>query len=319
MNSAGSGTLIGAIGRRLLWCLAMIWFTVTATFVVLHAAPGDPARALVGPHVSEEALAHVRAHHGLDQPLPVQYLRYLGKVVRGDLGMSYRSQRPVADILAERAWPTLQLTLAAAFLQLLFGVPLGVLAAARRGRRADRAVAGFAVLAMAAPPFVVATILLYAAGFRLGWLPINGYGEGGLDRLAHLFLPAASVALVSIAITSQLLRAELRGALATDFVRTARAKGVSERAVLWRHAMRPSLPPILAAIAVDLGLELTGAVTVELIFGWPGLGREALLAVLELDIPLVLGVVIACAFAIATITLVMDLAVLAVDPRLRGE
>jgi peptide/nickel transport system permease protein len=290
----------------------------TCALPIFHLAPGDPARALVGPHANAETLAHARAHHGLDRPLPVQYLRYLGQVARGDLGLSYRTQRPVADILIERAWPTLQLTLAAALVQLLLGVPLGALAAARRGRRADRAVTGVAVLVMAAPPFVVATILLYAAGFRLGWLPINGYGGGGLDRLAHLILPALSVALVSIGTTALLLRAELGSALAADYVRTARAKGVSERGVLWRHALRPSLPPVLAALGVDLGIPLIGAVTVESIFGWPGLGREALLATLELDIPLVLGVVLACAFAIAVVTLVMDLAILAVDPRARG-
>lgn len=311
--------MIALVGKRVLWALAMLWFAVTLTFLILRVAPGDPARALVGPHASEEAIAHARHHHGLDQPLPVQYLRYLGQVARGDLGESYRSHRPVADILVERAWPTLQLTAAAALLQLLLGVPLGALAAARRGRRADRAVGGFAVLALAAPPFVVATLLLYAAGFRLGWLPINGYGTGGLDRLAHLILPALSVALVSIGTTALLLRAELRGALAADYVRTARAKGVGERGVLWRHAMRPSLPPMVAALGVDLGIPLTGAVTVESIFGWPGLGREALLAVLELDIPLVLGVVLACAFAIATVTLVMDLAILALDPRARAD
>lgn len=311
--------MIALVGKRILWALAMMWFAVTVTFAIIHVAPGDPARALVGPHASEETLADARRHHGLDQSLPLQYLRYLGQVARGDLGQSYRSHRPVADILAERAWPTLQLTGAAALLQILLGVPLGALAAARRGRRAERAVTGFSVLAMAAPPFVVATILLYAAGFRLGWLPINGYGEGGLDRLWHLLLPALSVALVSIATTALLLRAELRGALAADYVRTARAKGVSERGILWRHAMRPSLPPALAALGVDLGIPLTGAVTVESIFGWPGLGREALLAVLELDIPLVLGVVLACSFAVATVTLVMDLAILAVDPRTRAE
>ncbi len=305
--------------RRLGWCVAMVWFALTVTFAILHLAPGDPARALVGPHASEETLAHARALHGLDQPLPVQYVRYLGNVLRGELGQSYRNRREVSDILRDTAWPTAQLTLAAVAIQLALGIPLGLWAARRRGRWADRAVSTGAVVGLAVPPFVVGTLLLYVVGFRLGWLPLNGYGEGLVDRLAHLVLPACTMALLSTAATSLLLRAELVAVLDQDFIRTARAKGVSERAVFGRHALRPSLAPVVAMVTVDLGVLITNAVVAESIFGWPGLGREALLAVLELDISLVLGIVIVTSVTVAVVSFFVDLVLLAIDPRMRSE
>jgi peptide/nickel transport system permease protein len=305
--------------RRLAWCAAMVLFVVTVTFAILHVAPGDPARALMGPHATEEAMAHARALHGLDQPLPIQYLRYLGNLLSGELGKSYRSQREVSDILLEHAWPTLQLTFTAVIMQLVLGIPLGIWAAQRRRRWGDAAVTAGAVVAMATPPFVVGSLLLYVVGFRLGWLPIYGYGDGLVDRLAHLVMPAATMALISIAATTLLLRAELVATLNQDFVRTARAKGVGERGVLWRHALRPSLTPVIAIVTVDLGVLLTNAVVAESIFGWPGLGREVLLAVLDLDIPLVLGVVILTSVTIAITSLLVDLVILAVDPRTRPE
>jgi len=311
--------MIILLGKRLAWCVALVLFVVTVAFVILHLAPGDPARALVGPHATEETLAHARALHGLDQPLPAQYLRYLGNVLTGELGISYRNRKPVSEMIRAHLWPTFQLVLAAVFLQLLLGVFLGALAARYRHRWPDRLISAGSLVALGAPPFVIGAALLYFAGFRLGWLPINGYGEGLLDRLAHLVLPALTVVLGGLALTIQLLRTELVDALAEDYSRTARAKGVSERGVVWRHALRPSLVPVLASTSLDLGWMITNAVVAESIFGWPGLGREALLAVLELDIPVVLGVVIVTSVTVAISTLVFDLITLAIDPRTRRE
>ncbi|MEZ4358542.1 MAG: ABC transporter permease [Kofleriaceae bacterium] len=305
--------------RRVAWAAAVAWFAITVTFLILRAVPGDPARLIVGPHAGVEELARARAAHGLDDSLIVQYARYVGHVVQGELGESFRSQRPVREILAAHAWPTFQLLGAAILLQLALGVPLGLAAARWSDRWPDRAITGGALLALSAPPFVVGALLFYLAGYRWDLLPISGYGEPGLDRLAHLVLPALAQALPGAAATAQLLRAELRGALARDFIRTARAKGVPERAVLGRHALRPSLPPIVAAVSVDVGVLVTGAVVVESLFGWPGLGREALLAVLELDMPVVLGVVLLSSVVIAAIMLLADLANLALDPRTRRE
>jgi peptide/nickel transport system permease protein len=310
--------MTAAIVQRLAWAALTLLFAVSATFAMLHAVPGDPARALVGKHASAEALAQARAYHGLDQPLPQQYARYLGHVFSGDLGQSYQSRRPVRDLLLDHAWPTLQLILAAMLVQLAVGVPLGAWAARRYRRGADRAITALSLLGLSAPPFVVGTVLVYWVGFRLGWLPINGYGDGVADHLLHLVLPTLALAIYGTAFYAQLVRVELLATLRQDFVRTARAKGLSERAVVWRHALRPSLPPLVSAIGLDLGVLLTSAVVVESIFGWPGLGREALIAVLALDIPVVLGVVVLSGAAIAIFNLIADLVILALDPRGRA-
>jgi peptide/nickel transport system permease protein len=311
--------VIGAVLRRLGWALALAWFAITATFLIVHAVPGDPARVMVGPHGNAETLAQARAYHGLDQPLPEQYLRYLGRALRGDFGESYRSHRAVSDIVLEHIWPTLQLVAASLAMQLVLGVALGLVAARGRRRWPDLAVSGGSLLALAAPPFVVGTLLFYVVGYRWGWLPMSGYGEPGLDRLAHVIAPALALAVGGIASTAQLARAELVRVLPLDFIRTARAKGVGEPRVLMTHALRPALPPVIAALGVELGALLTGAVVVESLFGWPGLGREALLAVFEVDIPLVLGVVLACSLIIAVVTFVVDLLNLALDPRTRHD
>ncbi len=310
---------MSAILRRLGWCVAIVISVVTASFLILHLAPGDPARTITGPHATEETLAHARALHGLDEPLPAQYLRYLSNLVQGDLGQSYRTQRPVTEILADHAWPTVQLVVAAVLLQVMLGLSMGLLAARFRRRWPDRVVSGFTTVAMATPPFVVGTVLLYTVGFRLDWLPINGYGEGFFDRLAHLVLPALTTTFGSAALTAQLTRSEVGRTLEEDFVRTARAKGVGERAVLWRHALRPSAAPMVSSIGSDIAAQLAAAVLAESIFGWPGIGRETLLAVIELDIPLVLGVVIITSVTIAISGLLIDLVTLALDPRTRDE
>jgi peptide/nickel transport system permease protein len=311
--------MTAAILRRFAWCSAMVLFVITITFAILHLAPGDPARALVGPHATEETMAHARAWHGLDRSVPEQYFRYLNNLAHGDLGQSYRSHREVREILADHAWPTLQLVLTAVFLQLAFGIPLGVAAVRRYRRATDRSIVAAAIVALAAPAFVVGLLLLYLLGFRLGWLPVNGYGAGLPDRLGHLILPALTMALSNIASTALFVRSEMARSMDEDFIRTARAKGVSERGILWRHALRPSIGPAVSVTSVDFGVLLTSAVVAESIFGWPGLGREALQAVIELDIPLVLGIVIVTSVTIAIASFLVDLAVLAIDPRGRRE
>lgn len=303
--------------RRLGRCLAILFFAGSLAFLIVHLAPGDPARAIVGPHANEETLAHARAWHGLDRSLPEQYLRYLSKLASGDLGQSYRSHRPVADIILEKGWPTLQLALAALLLQLSLGIPLGVAAVRRSGRWRDRTIVAAAVVTLSVPTFVTGVILLYALGFYLGWLPLNGYGETFGERIAHLILPALTITLTNIAATVLLLRSELGRILDEEYIRAARAKGVGERAILWRHALRPSLVPVLAVLSVDFGVQLTSAVVAESIFGWPGLGRESMMALIELDIPLVMGVVMVTAAFISLTAFLVDVAVMLVDPRAR--
>lgn len=309
--------MIGAVLRRLAWSLVVLWFVVTATFAMVALLPADPAKALLGAHADDAAVERARAHYCLDAGALAQYGCWIAHVARGDLGESYRSKRPVAEILAARAWPTVQLALAAIALQLLFGVPLGVIAAVRRGRWPARATALFELIAQSVPSFLAGALLLYIVAYRWDLLPIGGYGDGGWDRLRHLVLPATTLAAIGVAFYARAVRTELAAALGEDYVRTARAKGLPERTVVLRHGLRTSLGPVVTLLGLDLGVLLGGALVVEQIFAWPGLGRELLQATLELDIPLIVGAVIASAIAIAIANLLADLAQLWIDPRLR--
>jgi peptide/nickel transport system permease protein len=305
------------IARRIGWSLVVIWFVISATFAMTTAIPADPVKALLGPHATPEAVVRVRAYYCLDRGIATQYACYVGRIARGDLGESFRTKRPVSAIIADRVWPTVQLALAAIVLQLVVGVPLGVLAAVRRKRWPDRAATLIGLVGQSAPSFFVATLLLYVFAYRFGWFPIGGYGSGVLGRLHHLVLPAATLATFGVAYYARIVRSELGEALTADYVRTARAKGVRERDVVVRHALRNALGPLATLIGLDLGMLLGGAVVTEYIFAWPGLGRETLQAILEVDIPLILGVVLISAIAIAVANLLADLAILWLDPRLR--
>lgn len=302
--------------RRIAWTIVVLWFVVSATFVAIAAIPADPMRTLLGPHATTETIQRVRAHYCLDQGLVTQYGCYVGRIATGDLGESYRSKRAVGAIIADRIWPTLQLALAAILMQLLIGLPLGVIAAMRKNRWPDHAANVVGLIGQSAPAFFVGTLLLYVFAYRFGWFPIAGYGSGGLDRLHHLVLPAATLSTAGVAFYSRVVRSELVDALGEDYVRTARAKGLPETAVV-RHALRNALGPLVTLVGLDLGLLLGGAVVTEYIFAWPGLGREVLQAVLEVDTPLILGVVLVAAIAIAVANLLVDLALLWLDPRLR--
>jgi len=303
--------------RRLGWTALVVWFVVTLTFLVTTAIPADPAQALLGPHATEDGLARVRAHYCLDRGALHQYGCWIANLARGDLGESFRSKRAVTELLSERWWPTAQLAIAAIALQLAVGVPLGIAAAVWRRRWPDHAATAIGLAGQSAPPFVIASTLVYVVAYWWGWLPVSGYGDGGWDRVRHLVLPAVTLATAGVALSSRLMRAELIEVLGSDYVRTARAKGLSERAVLTRHALRNAIGPVVTLVGVDLGALLGGAVVIEVIFAWPGLGRESMQAILELDIPVILGVVMVSAVAIALVNLAADLALLWLDPRLR--
>jgi ABC-type dipeptide/oligopeptide/nickel transport system permease component len=309
--------VIGLVARRIGWALVVAWFAATVTFAMVVAIPADPAATLLGPHRTPEAVERVRAHYCLDDGVLVQYGCWIGRLAHGDLGESYRTKRPVSELLAARVWPTVQLALAAIVLSLAIGVPLGVIGAARRGRWPDRVATVLALLGQSAPRFFVGTVLLYLLAYRWGWFPITGYGDGVLGRIHHIVLPALTLATIGAAYYARVVRSELVGTLREDYVRTAHAKGLPERAVLLRHALRPALGPLVTLVGVDLGVLIGGAVVVEEIFAWPGLGRELLQAILLVDVPLILGVVLVSAFAIAAANLVADLLQLWLDPRQR--
>jgi peptide/nickel transport system permease protein len=303
--------------RRLGWTILVVWFVATATFAMTTAIPSDPRKARLGPQATPDAIERATELYCYDESALVQYGCWLGNLARGELGESNRSARPVSAILAERVWPTLQLALAAVALALAVGVPLGVIAAVRRGRWPDRATGVLVLLGQSAPPFVTGTVLLYAVAYHAELLPLGGYGDGVLDRLRHLVLPAATLAALGIAYYARLTRAELVTTLEEDYVRTARAKGLPERRVVLRHALVPASGSIVAFVAVDLGVLAGGAVVVEWIFAWPGLGREMLLAILDVDLPVILGITLVTAIAIALANLAGDLLHAWLDPRIR--
>ena len=305
------------IVRRLAWSLLVVWFVVTAAFAMVTLIPADPAKAMLGPHATTETLARVRAHYCLDRGLTGQYACFVERLAHGDLGESYRSKRPVGELILDRLGPTVQLALATVLLQLLVGIPLGIHAARRRGRWPDRAAGLATLLGQSLPTFFVGTLLVYVMAYGIGWFPIGGYGSGVLDRLHHLVLPTVTLATLGIAYYARLVRGELIEILDDDFIRTARAKGLSERAVVVRHALPIALGPVVALIGIDLGVLLGGAVVTEYIFAWPGLGREVLQAILEVDLPLIVGVVLVSAVAIAIANLLADLVHFWLDPRLR--
>jgi peptide/nickel transport system permease protein len=284
---------------------------------VTSLVPADPARAILGPRATPETLERVRAHYCLDRGVVGQYGCFVSRLAHGDLGESYRSKRAVATVIADRIWPTTQLALATILLQLLIGVPLGILSAARRDRCLDRASYALTLLAQSAPTFFVGTLLLYVFAYRFGWFPVAGYGQPGLDRLHHLVLPAATLSTVSVAFYARVVRNELLDVLGEDYIRTARAKGLSERAIVGRHALRNAAGPLVTLVGLDLGILLGGGVVTEYIFAWPGLGREVLQGVLDLDLPLITGVVLVSALAIALVNLLVDIVHVWLDPRLR--
>ena len=311
--------MIRLVARRIGWALVVIWFVVTATFLLATRLPSNPAKTMLGPHADAAAIKLVEDEYQLRENVLVQYGTWVKKVATGDLGKSYRSQSPIMQILGERIWPTIQLALAAIFLQLLIGLPLGILAAVRKRRWPDRATTVVTLLAQSAPQFLLGTLVLYVFAYRFGWFPISGYGDGGLDRLWHLVLPAFTLASVGIAYYARAVRSEMVDVLGEDYIRTARAKGLPERTVIGKHALRNALGPLVTLVGLDLGVLLGGAVVVESIFAWPGLGREVLQAVLDVDLPLITGTVLVAAIAIAVANLLVDLLLLWLDPRLRDR
>jgi ABC-type dipeptide/oligopeptide/nickel transport system permease component len=302
--------VIRLLAGRLVFAVLAIWLVASLTFLIARLQPSDPARLVLGPHADNAALARARVRLCLDGPLLAQYRCYLGRLAHGDLGVSLRTRRPVAQLLAERARPTLELALLAVLLQLALGLPLGAWASRRRGLRGPL-VEAMCVLLQAAPVIVVGPLLLYVFAYRIRLVPFGGHG------LRQLILAAITLALSGIATCALALRAELSELAHQDFIRTAVAKGLSPRSVTVRHALPSALAPVLALVAVDLGSLMGGTLFVETIFGWPGLGREAARAVFTLDLPVLLGVTMLATAAVILANLLADALAILIDPRLR--
>ena len=291
-------------------------------FLLLHLAPGDPAQVMLGPLATASELTALRGQLGLDQPLLLQYGRWMAHVGRGDLGRSIMLHRPVLPEVWERFQSTLVLATGALLLAFPLGTLLGVLAAMQRGTALDRLTQMAAMLAISMPAFWVGLLLVIGLSLRAGWLPGTGMysptGEGGLPDLArHLVLPAITLSLVPLAVVSRLTRSNMLDVIDQDYVRTARAKGVAEFGVVTRHAFRNTLVALLTVFGLEVGFLLAGAVYVEVVFSWPGIGFMMVNAILTRDFPLVQGGVLLIAATYVTINLVTDLLYACADPRIR--
>lgn len=282
------------------------------TFLLTYLVPADPARLMAGRNASPQTVESIRQQLGLDQPLPVQYLRYLWGLAQGDMGRSYVQRTEVAELIMSRLPATLQLMAGAIFFELAIGLPLGVLAAVNRGRRTDRALMVVSFVGVSAPQFVVGILLLYVFAAQLHWFPLRGYGS-----LEHLVLPAVTLGILGGGWYSRMMRSSMIDVLRQDYIRTARAKGASRGRIVMVHALRNAILPVIAMIGLDIGIFMSGVVVVETVFGWPGIGQLAWQAIQRLDIPIIMGVTLVAAIAILIGNLLADLVAPFVDPRIR--
>jgi ABC-type dipeptide/oligopeptide/nickel transport system permease component len=314
--------------RRLLAAVAILWAVATLAFAAIHVAPGDPFLPAADRPVDPAAAASLRRQFGLDHPLPVQYVRYLSAVASGDLGVSFSQRRSVAGTIADALPHTVLLAAAALLLDYLIGMAIGLLQAATAGRRLDDALTVLTLTVASLPAFWVALVLLLVFGEWLHWLPVAGAYDPAVydalpiagrvaDRLRHLALPAITLGLLGAAATARYQRAALLEALGHEYVRTARAKGLSERRVLLAYAWRNALVPMTALVGLALPFLLTGAVLVETVFAWPGMGRLAADAITLRDYPLVTGTAVVASAVVVSGSLVSDILLHAVDPRVR--
>jgi len=302
--------VIPFIARRLLSTIPTLFGVLVVAFLLLNVAPGDPVAEMVGERADSATIARLRAELRLDDPLLVQFGHYLWGAVRGDLGRSYITQRPVLGDLIERFPKTLQLAAAAMVLAATCGITLGVIAAVRQGGAVDRLSMLLAYVGVSFPVYWVGLLLILLFAVALRWLPPSGYGG-----LAFLALPALTLGTRSIAFLARMTRGAMLDVLSSDFVRTARAKGLSEARVVGRHAFRNALLPVITVLGLDVGNYLTGSILTETIFSWPGVGRYVLLAIEKRDLPAVQGSILFLSVVFVLVNLLTDLLYAKADPR----
>jgi peptide/nickel transport system permease protein len=300
------------LARRVFQSLGILLGVTVITFMLSFLIPADPVRMIAGRSATPDTVERIRHELGLDQPIPVQYARYLGNLVQGDMGRSYVQKSEVTELIASRLPATLQLMVGAIFFELLLGMPAGIFAAARRGRTADKAVMVLSFVGVSAPQFVVGLILLYVFAYSLALFPLSGYGT-----LWHLVLPALTLGFTGGGWYSRMTRSSMVEVLRQDYIRTARAKGASEGRVVLVHGLRNAILPIIAMIGLDVGIFMQGAVVVEAVYGWPGIGQLAWQAIQRVDIPIIMGVTLVAAVAIVLGNLLADIATSLFDPRVR--
>lgn len=306
--------------RRVLATIPIMIMVAIFVFMLLHLSPGDPAAILAGDYATTEQIESIRVALGLDRPLYLQFFSWAADLLRGDMGNSIYSGLPVSRLIGQRVEPTLMLALTTISFSVVFAIPLGVLAAWKVGTWIDRAVMTFAVLGFSVPVFVLGYILIFGGSLRLGWFPVQGYVSIFDDFrgfLLHITLPSMALGVVFMALIARMTRATMLEVMNEDYVRTAYAKGLATRRVLWRHALKNAMVPIVTTIGLGIASLIGGVVVTESVFAIPGLGRMTVDAVLRTDYPVIQGVILIFSLAYVLLNLLVDLSYVLFDPRIR--
>jgi len=328
--------------KRLLQIIPVVLGVTLIAFSLIHLAPGDPVRTMLGQHATQQEIDETRAKYGLDQPLYVQYFIWLGDVLKGDLGRSILSHEQVTTEIASRFPNTIELAIAAMIFAILIGVVAGIISATKQYSVADYSVMGIALFGISMPVFWLGIMLMMIFGVFLGWLPIGGRidlllpfnhitglmvvdsiitGNGAalISVLRHLILPAIALGTIPMAIIARTTRSSMLEILRQDFIRTERAKGLSERKVIYKHAIRNAMVPVVTVIGLNFGLLLSGAILTETVFSWPGVGRLVVDSVYARDYPLVIGCILVFALVFVIVNLITDLLYTYIDPRIHYD
>jgi len=308
------------LSRRLLTLIATLLATSLTVFLVLEVLPGDPALTIMGPDAHPDAVRALRTELGLDRPAPQRYLSWIGGLVTGDMGVSYTYKVPVAELIVERLALTVPLALISMMLSVSLALVLGLYAAANHGRAGDWGVMGFTQLGIAVPSFWFGILLVLLFAVQLRWLPAGGFpgwDAGPLAVLRALAMPALALALVQAAVLARITRSAVLEVMREDFVRTARAKGLTRRAALWRHVLRNALIPVVTVMGLQFANLLAGTIVIESVFSLPGLGRLVFQAITQRDLIVVKTMVVLLAGLVVTVNFLVDLAYAAIDPRIR--
>lgn len=312
--------MLDFIARRLVAIIPVLAVVAVLVFLMLRLTPGDPAAVIAGDNATSDQIADIREKLGLNLPVWQQFGIWIGNMLQGNFGESYFFKKTVAELIAQRIEPTLALAICTLILAVVTAVPLGVLAAYRHGSLVDRFVMGFSVLGFSIPVFVVGYCLIYVFAIQLGWLPVQGYTRIGVSFsgfIERMILPSVTLAIVYIALIARITRASVLEVLNEDYIRTARAKGLSNRVVLMRHALRNAAVPILTVIGIGIALLIGGAVVTESVYGLPGLGRLTVEAVLSRDFPTIQTVILLFSVVYVVINLLIDISYTIFDPRIR--
>jgi len=312
--------MLAYIAKRLVATVPVMAVVAIVVFMMLRLTTGDPAAIIAGDNATSQDVAAIRAKLGLDRPVHEQFMIWVGRMARGDLGESFFFKKQVTELIVERLEPTVALATSTLVLAVCFAVPLGVFAAVRRGTWVDRALMGFSVLGFSVPVFVVGYLLIYLFAIQLAWLPVQGYqriAEGVGGFLLRLILPSVTLAIVYIALIARITRTSVLEVLGADYVRTARAKGLGDLPVLARHVVRNAAVPIVTVIGLGVALLIGDVVVTESVYSIPGLGRLTVDAVLARDYPTVQAVILLFSMTYVLINLLVDLSYVLLDPRIR--